>query len=255
MIVDWPLLLERIFSPGSAFLTAAQTTIAVAVMAQLLGTVIGFVGALATRSRSRILRVIVKVYVVVLQGTPVVVQLFFIYYGMDLLLGFPVFPREIQFGFFAISGAVLAGTLGLALNEGAYMTEVIRAGLGAVDKGHVEAATALGMTKSLTMRTIVLPQAARVIMPAFGNEFNSMIKNTSLLAFIGVYEIFQDAQLGYAQTFKPVEYFVAVAVWYLALTTIWSAIQRRIEAALARSDRERTSRRSVKMIADAEGAR
>lgn len=207
-------------------------------------------GALATRSRSRLLRSLVRTYVIVMQGTPLVVQVFFIYYGVDLLLGFPLFPRELTIGPVSIGGAVIAGTIALALNEGAYMTEIIRAGLGAVDKGHIEVATALGMTKSLTMRTIVLPQAARVIMPAFGNEFNSMIKNTSLLAFIGVYEIFQDAQVGYAQTFKPVEYFAAVAIWYLALTTIWSAVQRRIEWVLARSERMPQVDRAPAALAD-----
>lgn len=252
MTVDWQLLVGRIFAPGSAFLAAAQTTVLVAIAAQSLGTLAGFIGALATRSRSRLVRLLVRTYVVVMQGTPLVVQVFFIYYGVDLLLGFPLFPRELSVGPVSISGAVIAGTIALALNEGAFMTEIIRAGLGAVDKGHIEVATALGMSKALTMRTIVLPQAARIIMPAFGNEFNSMIKNTSLLAFIGVYEIFQDAQVGYAQTFKPVEYFLAVAVWYLALTTIWSAVQRRIESALARSERTPKVGRATALLTDRE---
>ena len=90
------------------------------------------------------------------------------------------------------------------------------------------------------MRRIVLPQAARVIVPPLGNEFNSMIKTTSLLAFIGVYELFQDAEIHYSQTFKPVEYFAAVAFWYLVLTTIWGLIQ---VADRAQARRERPRRR------------
>jgi polar amino acid transport system permease protein len=93
----------------------------------------------------------------------------------------------------------------------------------------MEAALSVGMTRPLAMRRIVLPQAARVIVPPLGNEFNGMIKNTSLLAFIGVYEMFFDAEVHYSTTFKPVEYFLAVAFWYLVLTTIWSIIQARIE--------------------------
>jgi ABC-type multidrug transport system fused ATPase/permease subunit len=93
------------------------------------------------------------------------------------------------------------------------------------------------MTSGLAMRRIVLPQAARVIVPPLGNEFNNMLKTTSLLAFIGLTELFQDAEIHYSQTFKPVEYFTAVAFWYLVLTTIWSLIQARIERKLGASDR------------------
>ena len=93
------------------------------------------------------------------------------------------------------------------------------------------------MPHGLGMRRIVLPQAARVIVPPLGNEFNNMLKTTSLLAFIGVTELFQDAEIHYSQTFKPVEYFTAVAFWYLVLTTVWSLIQARIERRLAVSER------------------
>ena len=101
----------------------------------------------------------------------------------------------------------------------------------------MEAARSLGMTYGLAMRRIVLPQAARVIVPPLGNEFNAMIKNTSLLFTIGVYEMFADADVVYAQTFKPVEIFGAVAVWYLVLTTVWTMIQAQIERRLAVSER------------------
>src|SRR5581483_9901380 len=110
--------------------------------------------------------------------------------------------------FIAIDGVVVAGTAALAINEGAYMSEIIRAGILSVDAGQMEAALSVGMTRGLAMRRIVLPQAARVIVPPLGNEFNGMIKNTSLLAFIGVYEMFFDAESHYSTTFKPVEYFL-----------------------------------------------
>src|SRR5262249_25438802 len=96
------------------------------------------------------------------------------------------------------------------------------------------------MTSGLALRRIILPQAARVIVPPLGNEFNAMIKTTSLLAFIGVYELFQDADVHYSNTFRPVEYFVAVAWWYLLLTSIWTLIQARIERRLAVSEHEET---------------
>jgi polar amino acid transport system permease protein len=117
------------------------------------------------------------------------------------------------------------------------MREIIRAGIDSIDRGQMEAAKSLGMSYGLAMRRIVLPQAARVIIPPLGNEFNNMLKTTSLLAFIGVTEMFQDADIHYSTTFKPVEYFAAVAFWYLVLTTVWSFIQAAIERRLAAGER------------------
>jgi polar amino acid transport system permease protein len=118
------------------------------------------------------------------------------------------------------------------------MREIIRAGIDAIDKGQLEAARSLGMTHGLAMRRIVLPQAARVIVPPLGNEFNNMLKTSSLVFFIGVQELFGNADIFYSQTFKPVEAFFAVALWYLVLTTIWTWIQSRIERRLAVSERD-----------------
>jgi polar amino acid transport system permease protein len=101
----------------------------------------------------------------------------------------------------------------------------------------MEAARSLGMRHGLAMRRIVLPQAARVIVPPLGNEFNAMIKNTSLVFTIGVYEMFSDAEIHYSQTFQPVEFFGAVAIWYLVLTSVWTVIQAAIERKLAASER------------------
>jgi polar amino acid transport system permease protein len=101
----------------------------------------------------------------------------------------------------------------------------------------MEAAQSVGMTRRLAMRRIVLPQAARVIVPPLGNEFNNMMKTTSLIFFIGVTELFGDAEIRYSTTFKPVEYFTAVAFWYLVLTTVWSVIQAQIERKLSISER------------------
>ena len=136
-----------------------------------------------------------------------------------------------------MDGAVFAGILALGLNEGAYMREIIRAGIDAIDRGQMEAARSLGMRQGLAMRRIVLPQAARVIVPPLGNEFNAMIKNTSLVFTIGVYEMFSDAEIHYSQTFQPVEFFGAVAIWYLVLTSVWTVIQAAIERKLAVSER------------------
>jgi polar amino acid transport system permease protein len=233
---EWHILWQRIFHPDHAFAVALWRTVYIAVVAQLLGIALGLVAALMRMSRLWPLRALSGLYTLVFRGTPVIVQIFFVYYGANLLLGVTVIPNEVNFGVFQLPGPQFAAILALGINEGAYMREIVRAGIDAIDRGQMEAAKSLGMTYGLGMRRIVLPQAARVIVPPLGNEFNNMLKTTSLVAFIGVTELFQDAEIHYSQTFKPVEYFTAVAFWYLVLTTVWSLIQARIEHRLAVSE-------------------
>jgi polar amino acid transport system permease protein len=240
---DTHLFLQRVFSPDHVFVRAMLTTLYIAVSAQIIGVIIGLFAALARQSASRPLRALAFVYALAIRGTPVLVQIFFLYYGANLFFGVDLFPRTADFGVFSLSGAVLAGIAALAINEGAYMGEIIRAGIQSLPPGQVEAAKSLGMSPVLTMRRVVLPQAARVIVPPLGNQFNGMLKTTSLLFFIGVYEMFADAQVHYSSTFKPAEYFGAVAVWYLALTSLWSIIQYFIERRLAVSVRTPTAGR------------
>jgi polar amino acid transport system permease protein len=235
--VDWHIIWSRIFHPDQTMLLALERTVYIAVTAQLLGVLLGLAAALARMSRLRLLRLLSGLYVLVIRGTPVIVQIFFVYFGTNLLFGFTLIPNTLRLGFFNLDGAVFAGIVALAINEGAYMREIIRAGVDAIDKGQLEAARSLGMTHGLAMRRIVLPQAARVIVPPLGNEFNGMLKTTSLLAFIGVYEVFLDADVHYSNTFRPVEYFIAVACWYLFLTSVWTLIQVWIERRLAASER------------------
>jgi polar amino acid transport system permease protein len=122
----------------------------------------------------------------------------------------------------------------MGVNEGAYMAEIVRAGIIAVDPGQTEAAKSLGMTYGQTMRRIVLPQAARVIIPPLGNEFNNMLKTTSLLVVLSVFELYNTFSNINTHYFAPFELFSACAVWYLLLTTIWGVIQARIERRFAR---------------------
>jgi polar amino acid transport system permease protein len=236
--VEWHIVWQRIFHPDHVFARALFTTVYIAVTAQFFGVVLGLVAALMRRSRIWPLRFLSGLYVLVFRGTPLLVQIFFTYYGANLLFGVTLIPNSVDFGVFRLDGAVFAGIVALAVNEGAYMREIVRAGIDAVDKGQMEAARSLGMTTRLAMRRIVLPQAARVIVPPLGNEFNNMLKTTSLLFAIGVYEVFADAEIHYSTTFKPVEYFLAVAVWYLILTGIWTVIQAQIERKLATSERD-----------------
>jgi len=224
-------------SPETAMGRALWATVYISVSAQVIGTIIGLFAALGAMSRFVALRALSGVYVWFFRGTPVIVQVFFWYLGASILFGFDLFPREIDLGFMTMSGAALAGITALSINEGAYMSEIIRAGIMSVPPGQTEAALSVGMTRGTAMRRVVLPQAARIIVPGLGNEFNNMLKTSSLLTFIGVYELFQDAQVRYSSNYQPVEVYFAVALWYLLLTTIWQLIQIQIERHLGRSDR------------------
>ena len=234
--IDWQVLYDRIFHPGHVWVVAIERTIYISVAAQVLGVILGLAAALMRMSRFRPLRWLSGLYVWFFRGTPVIVQIFFVYFGTNLLFGFTLIPNRVNW-LFGMDGAAFAGILALGINEGAYMREIIRAGIDSIDKGQMEAAKSLGMRSTLAMRRIVLPQAARVIVPPLGNEFNNMMKTSSLVSFIGVYELFQDAEVHYSNNFKPVEDFLAVALSYLLLTTVWSFFQARIERRLAVSER------------------
>jgi len=166
----------------------------------------------------------------------VAIQIAFLYFGLSVT-GIYRFP-DFSFGEFTVSGAIQAGIVALGVNEGAYMSEIVRAGILSIDRGQMEAAKSLGMPYGLAMRRIVLPQAARVIIPPLGNEFNNMLKTTSLLVIISVpelYVVFSRKNGSGSTSFHPFELFLAAAVWYLLLTTAWGLIQGRIERRLGRS--------------------
>ncbi len=237
---DWSTFWGYLLPPDELTRNALYLTLGISVVAQFFGVLFGLISALMQRSKFRVLRLISGTYVWFFRGTPVIVQIFFIYFGANLFLGFDLFPREANILWFSINGAVLAGTVALSINEGAYMSEIVRAGIAAVDHGQMEAAKTVGMRQTLAMRRIVLPQAARVILPPLGNEFNNMLKTTSLLAFISVRELFQDAEIRYSSSFKPAEYFAGVAVLYLFLTTLWGFVQKAIEHKFSESDRDAT---------------
>jgi polar amino acid transport system permease protein len=235
--VDWHVVWQRIFHPDHVFFRALYTTVYIAVISQVMGVLLGLVAALMRTSRVWPLRFLSGLYVLIFRGTPLLVQIFFIYYGVNLLLGFTLIPNSLNLGLFSLDGAVVAGILALGVNEGAYMREIIRAGIDSIDKGQMEAAKSLGMRYGLAMRRIILPQAARVIVPPLGNEFNNMLKTTSRVFTIGVYEMFAVAEIHYSNSFQPVEYFLAVAFWYLVLTGVWGLIQAALERRLAAAER------------------
>ncbi|WNZ14252.1 amino acid ABC transporter permease [Streptomyces sp. 11x1] len=228
---DWSFFWHYLISPSGTFLEGLWRTVYISVLAQSLGVVLGLVIALAQRSRFAALRWCGRTYVWLIRGTPLLVQLVLVYNGLAAA-GVYRFT-DVSVGGLVLLGVVQAAVLTLAVNEAAYMAEIIRAALDAIDRGQTEAAQALGMTPSLTMRVILLPQALRIIVPPLGNEFNLMMKSTSLLSVIGLQEMFLTAQSINSATFKTFEIFLVVACYYLGLTTIWSFVQRFIERKLA----------------------
>jgi polar amino acid transport system permease protein len=240
---DWPTFIQYIW-PGTAFQNplirnGLIVTIVVSVLAQLMGVIFGLFAALAKMSKAAPLRWIADVYIWYFRGTPLLVQMVLLFFGFGVMkiYGFPT----IHIGIVSISGAIQAGTLALGINEGAYMAEIVRAGIESIDPGQMEAAKSLGMTFGLAMRRIVLPQALKVIVPPLGNEFNNMMKTTSLMEVISAGELFYGFNQVNARIFRPFELFIAASLYYLLLTTIWSFIQARIESGLGeRKGVERT---------------
>ncbi|MDN3026077.1 amino acid ABC transporter permease [Streptomyces sp. S.PB5] len=228
---DWPFFWHYLTSPAGVFLEGLWRTVYISVVAQLLGVLLGFALALAQRSRFAPLRWGSGTYVWLVRGTPLLVQLVLVYNGLAAA-GVYRFG-DLQVGGLVLLGVVQAAILTLALNEAAYMAEIFRAALDAIDPGQAEAAQALGMTPAMTMRVVLLPQAIRIVVPPLGNEFNLMMKSTSILSVIGLQEMFLTAQSINSATFKTFEIFLVVACYYLALTTVWSFVQRFIERRLA----------------------
>lgn len=231
---DWVVLWKYLWPPSALedplIRTGLVVTIAVSIVAQALGVLFGLFAALGKMSKFAPLRIIADAYIWYFRGTPLLVQMALLFFGLGVthIYDFP----DILIGDLKIIGAIQAGTLALAINEGAYMAEIVRAGIEAIDPGQMEAAKSLGMTFGLAMRRIILPQAAKVIVPPLGNEFNNMMKTTSLMEFISAPELFFAYTQLNARLFQPFELFIAASLYYLAMTTVWSIIQSRIEAGL-----------------------
>jgi polar amino acid transport system permease protein len=231
---DWSIFWKYIWPPTAfqdpLIRTGLIVTIVGSVVAQTLGVVLGLFVALGKMSKFAPFRVVGEAYVWYFRGTPLLVQMSLLFFGLGVTHVYD-FP-DIIWGTLTIKGAIQAGILALAINEAAYMSEIIRAGIEAIDPGQMEAAKSLGMTYGLAMQRIILPQAAKVIIPPLGNEFNSMMKTTSLMEVISGTELFFAFTQVNARLFKPFELFIAASLYYLAMTTIWSFIQARIEAGL-----------------------
>lgn len=196
-------------------------TIPLTLIAFVLGLILAFLTALARLSNFKPLVAIATIYVWVFRGTPLLVQLFILFYGLPSMgITLDPFPAAI---------------IGFTLNKGAYSSEIIRAAILSISKGQWEAAYSIGMTKSQAMRRVILPQAVRVSIPPLGNSFISLVKDTSLAATITVTEMFQKGQQISSVTYEPLWLYIEVAFIYLMFSTVLSYAQSKLEHRYDRS--------------------
>ena len=209
------------------------TTLELTVLAMLIGIVLGVVIAVMRLSPNPVVSAVSWVYIWFFRGTPVLVQIYF-WFNLALLLphlgvGIPFTAIHWQANTNSLIAPFMAATLGLGLNEAAYMAEIVRAGLISVEPGQTEAAQALGMTRLVVMRRIILPQAMRVIIPPTGNETVSMLKTSSLAFVASVPELFTRQQQIATATFEVIELAIVASMWYLAMTSILTVGQYYLE--------------------------
>jgi cystine transport system permease protein len=197
-------------------LKGAGYTVELAVGGMVFGLILGFILALMRRSPIGLLKGVARFYVSFIRGTPLLVQLFVIYYG------FPQFGLRLD--------PIPSALIGLSLNVGGYTAEIWRAAIASVDRGQIEAADSLGMTPFQTMIRTVLPQATRLALPPLGNTFISLVKDTALAATIQVPELFRQAQLITARTYQVFTLYLAAAALYWVLSGILGWLQLRLEA-------------------------
>jgi polar amino acid transport system permease protein len=235
---QWGIIRHYLFS--SRILSGVVVTLELTVAAMVIGIALGAVLAVMRLSPNPLVASASWVYIWLFRGTPVLVQILF-WYNIAALyptfgLGIPFGPTFAHFTASSVITPFVAGMLALGLNEGAYMAEIVRAGIISVSEGQTQAAQSLGMTRLLTMRRIVLPQAMRVIVPPTGNETISMLKTTSLVSVIALPhpELLYAAQSIYFVNYRVIQLLIVASIWYLILTTVLTVGQYYVERHYAR---------------------
>ena len=198
------------------FLNALLVTVEVTVASLIIGTVLGIIFALFKLSKIKPLQWIANIYISIIRGTPLLVQILFIYFGIPMVLGFTW-------------NLMTAGIVIMSINAGAYMTELIRGGIESVDKGQVEAARSLGLSYSQAMAKVIMPQAMRTMLPSIINQFIVTLKDTSLLSVIGLRELTQNTKIIVANNMEAFTMYFIVAVYYWVIVNILTLIANRIE--------------------------
>ncbi|WP_179405647.1 amino acid ABC transporter permease [Burkholderia guangdongensis] len=229
--IEWRYV-ARFFTARS-ILTGLGSTILMTILAMALGIALGVVTAVMRLSANPVLSTVAQGYVWLFRGTPVILQLLL---WFNLALVFPTLgiPGVVEFRTVDVMTPFLAALLGLGINQGAYTSEVVRAGLLSVDAGQYEAAKSIGMPRLQALRRVILPQAMRVIVPPIGNELIGMVKTTSLASVIQYAEMLHNAENIYYANARVIELLFVAGIWYLIVVTVLSLLQSRVERRYAR---------------------
>lgn len=218
------------------YLIGAKNTILLALLAVVIGVLIGMLLAIGRVGKNRALKFLATAYVEFIRGTPLLVQLFIIYYGLQAIgIRFPDSP--IASRILGINFAdFMAGVITMGINSGAYVCEIFRAGIQSIDKGQSEAARSLGLSQTRTLIYVVIPQAIRNVLPALGNEFVVVIKESSIVSIIGIADLMYKANTVRGNTFQPFEPLLVAALVYFLLTFPLSKLLARIEKRMREND-------------------
>lgn len=210
-------------------LEGAKVTILISLVALVFGFILGLLICLMKMSKFKILKWPASAYVQILRGTPLFVQIFIIYFGLPQFgISFP------DIGF--ISSDFISGAFALSINSSAYVAEIFRSGIQSVDKGQMEASRSLGLGYVDTMKYVIVPQAIKNVLPALGNEFITLVKESSIISVIGVQELMFRAGIVRTSTMKAFEPYIAAAIMYLIITSILSWLVGLLEKKLAQSN-------------------
>ena len=220
-------MITRITQYGELLLRAMGQTLLLALCGLFFACIIGLVFGMMSVLKSKVCRAIAQIFVDIVRGVPMIVLAFFVFFGV------PYFFKNVLGNNITLS-ALTAGTICLALNCGAYMAEIIRAGIQSVDKGQMEAARSLGLTYWKSMRKVVLPQAIRTMIPSIINQFIITLKDTSILSVIGFPDLVNSAKNVVAITFKSFETWLIVGIMYLIIITALSKLAKVLERRLNR---------------------
>ena len=213
--------MELIIKYWALFLEGATTTVLLSFFSVIVGVGCGTLMALARLSQNKFLSKAAKVYIDIIRGTPLLVQLYLVYFGLATVLDLNDF---------------VSGVIAVSVNTTAYIAEIIRSGIQSVDKGQMEAARSMGMPKRMAMRQIILPQAMKNILPAIGNEFATLIKETSIVSLIGIHDLMYSSDTVRGATFTVFIPLLMTAFLYFVMTTTIAFFMDKLERKLQASD-------------------
>lgn len=213
----------------SVFIDGTKITVGISLIALFFGCIIGIVICLMKISKSKILKAIATIYVEILRGTPLFIQIYILYFGLPQL--------GIQFpDIFGLSSAFITGAFGLSINSGAYVAEILRSGIQSVDKGQIEASRSLGLNYVSTMRYVIVPQAIKNVLPALANEFITLVKESAIISVIGIKDIMFSSNIVRTALYRPLEPLLVAAIIYFILTFTLSKLVGILEKKLALSN-------------------